>query len=294
VPIGADSGGLDDVLRAADAACYVAKEAGGNRAHAYTLDDTAIGVRFGEMQWVQRLQRALDEKRLQLHYQLIKPLARAGVPRQLCEVFLRLVETDGQLIAPQAFIPAAERYNLIDVVDRWVIRHALRAVAEQPPPDAALFAVNISARSLGNRSFLPYVLQELESSGVAPWQIAFEVTETAAISSLDCAIRFISAVRKLGCQLVLDDFGCGLSSFAYLRDLPVDFLKIDGDFVRRVAKSSIDRALVESINQVGHVMGLETIAEGVEDDDTLQVLRQVGVDYVQGYLLDEPRPLLPG
>ena len=296
VPITADSGDLNQVMGAADAALYIAKDSGRNRVHEYEVDDTAVAERYGEMQWIHRIQRALEERRFRLFYQLIQPLGGENAGRELlCEVLLRMIDSTGKVVEPSAFMSAAERYHLIGELDRWVLRTAFRALAEAQRREVSrpvLFAMNISAQSLADDTFHTFVAEEIERSCVDPRRLCFEITETAAISKLDSAIRFISALKVKGCRFILDDFGSGLSSFAYLRDLSVDFLKIEGEFVQNMVEDRIKRAMVESINQIGHVMGLQTIAEWVENRQTMDALREMGVDYAQGYWLCRPQPLV--
>jgi diguanylate cyclase (GGDEF)-like protein/PAS domain S-box-containing protein len=289
VPITAGSGDLAQVLSAADAACSMAKESGGNRLHEYQPDDTALAERYGAMQWIHRIRNAFAEDRFCLYRQSIEPLAaRPGEP-PLLEIFIRMRDEEGRIIAPGAFIPAAERYHLISAIDRWVVHTAFAALAARREP--ACFAINLSGQSLGDEAFLAAVLAELEATGADPRRVCFEITETAAVGNLAQAMRFIGALKELGCRFVLDDFGSGLSSFAYLKNLPVDFLKIDGAFVRGMADNTVQRALVQSIHQIGRVMGIHTVAESVEDRETLEALRQIGVDYAQGYCLSLPEPL---
>jgi len=282
-------------MSAADAACYVAKDSGRNRVHEYERDDTLVAERYGEMQWVHRIHRSFEDKRFRLFYQLIQPLGAEGSPRDLlCEVLIRMLGGDGKIIEPSAFIAAAERYHLIGSLDRWVVKTAFAALAEAQRREwsrPVLFAINLSGQSLGDDAFLEYVLEEIEATGVAPARICFEITETAAVSNLAQAIQFISTLKDLGCRFILDDFGSGLSSFAYLKNLNVDFLKIDGAFVRDMLGSSVQRALVESIHQIGQVMGIRTIAESVENRETLELLLEIGVDYAQGYGIVIPEPL---
>src|SRR5579872_1220429 len=235
VPIDADSGDLAQVLSAADAACYVAKDGGRNRVHEYEIDDTLVAERYGEMQWIHRIHRAFEDKRFRLFYQLIQPLSDPDAtenaePRDLlCEVFIRMLDRAGGVIEPSAFIAAAERYHLISSIDRWVVKTAFSALAEAQKREwsrPVLFAINLSGQSLGEEGFLAFVVEELDKSAVDATRICFEITETAAISKLDSAMRFIAALKAKGCRFILDDFGSGLSSFAYLRDLQVDYLKI--------------------------------------------------------------------
>ncbi|HVT60075.1 MAG TPA: EAL domain-containing protein [Thermoanaerobaculia bacterium] len=288
---------LAQAMSAADAACYVAKDQGRNRTHEYEIDDTAVGERYGEMQWIHRIHGAFAERRFRLFYQLIQPLqaAASGERELLCEIFLRMLDRSGQVIEPAAFVAAAERYHLATSLDRWVVKTAFAALAESqriPASQPVLFAINLSGQSLGDESFLAFVVEELAASGVDPRRIGFEITETAAISRFDRALRFFSTLNAKGFRFILDDFGTGLSSFAYLRDLPVAFLKIDGDFVRNLTQDPIRRAMVESINQIGHVMGIQTIAEWVENRATFDALKEIGVDYAQGFWIGHPEPLI--
>lgn len=289
VPIGPDSGDLTALMIAADAACYAAKEGGRNRLHEYEPDDTALAERSGEMQWIHRIHKAFDEKRFRLFAQPIMPLAiKDGL--KMSELILRLIDENGQIVLPTEFIPAAERYRLVPAIDRWVVHNALAAIAVHPDKERA-FTINLSGQSLSEESFLEYVVQKLTSARVPTERVYFEITETAAIAHHGRAMNFISILRGLGVRFVLDDFGTGFSTFAYLKNLPVDFLKIDGEFVRDITTNPIHEALVESINQVGHVMGIRTIAEAVEDAATLDRLERLGVDYAQGFHLARPQPL---
>jgi diguanylate cyclase (GGDEF)-like protein/PAS domain S-box-containing protein len=295
VPVNAESGDLAQLLSAADAACYVAKDRGRNRVHEYEQDDTLVAERYGEMQWIHRIHRAFEDHRFRLYYQTIQPLSADPGRELMCEVFIRMLDRKGLLVEPTAFIAAAERYHMIGSIDRWVVRTAFRALAEAQRRELArplLFAINLSGQSLSEDTFLPFVIEELLTSGVDSRRICFEITETAAISKLDSAMSFIAALKEKGCRFVLDDFGSGLSSFAYLRDLPVDYLKIDGEFVRGMVEDRVKRALVESINQIGHVMGIHTIAECVENRQTMDALREIGVDYAQGFWITRPQPLI--
>ncbi len=294
VPINPETADMAHALSAADAACYVAKESGRNRMHEYQPDDSALAERYGEMQWVHRIHKAFAEHRFCLYHQPIMPL-RAAFQNEppLCEIFIRMIEEDGRLASPAAFIPAAERYHLIGSIDRWVVHAAFVALACRAlsHEDETCFAINLSGQSMGDDAFLEYVLEEIEVTGVVPQRIYFEITETAAVENLVQAMAFIRVLKERGCRFVLDDFGAGLSSFAYLKNLQVDYLKIDGTFVRDMVGSPVQRALVESIHQIGQVMGIRTIAECVENRATLEMLREVGVDYVQGFGIAIPEPL---
>jgi diguanylate cyclase (GGDEF)-like protein/PAS domain S-box-containing protein len=294
VPITATSGNLVDVMSAADAACYVAKDLGRNRLHVYREGDVALSKRKGEMEWVHQITHAIDNNELFLYCQRIAPITRQADGSEFYELMVRMHGQETDIVLPGHFIPAAERYNLMTAIDSWVVHEAFRFIhdinlSRQDTP--ITFAINLSGQSLCDDKFLRLVINELDSSGVFPGSVCFEVTETAAVSNLTRAISFISILRGMGCRFALDDFGSGLSSFAYLKNLTVDYLKIDGSFIRDIADDPIDHALVSSINQIGHVMGIRTIAEFVESDEILGKLRDIGVDYVQGYNVHKPEPL---
>ncbi len=292
VPISADSGSLTDVLSAADSACYVAKDLGRNRVHIYQPDDDALARRHGEMQWVQRINDGLAQGSFRLYGQRIAPLGAGDPP--MCEILLRLEEPGTMSVPPSAFIPAAERYYLMPAIDRWVIHHALQELGGQSAssmPAGKLYAINLSGQSLCEDQFLDFVIRELQASGLPPSCLCFEITETAAVANLTRAIDFITRLKAMGCQFALDDFGSGLSSFGYLKNLPVDYLKIAGNFIQDMNTDPVDLAMVDAINQIGHVMGLHTIAESVENDATLERLRTLGVDFAQGYGVHTPVPL---
>ncbi len=284
---------LSDVLRAADAACYLAKEEGRNRVHVYRPDDTELTRRFGEMHWVAEISGALDEDRFELMYQTIAPLDPASATGRHFEVLVRMRSPDGQLIPPGAFLPAAERYNLAGRLDWWVVEHTLAWLEAHPDAlaDLHLCSINLSGQSLVDDGFMTALLGCIDSSAVPAAKLCFEITETAAIGNLASARHFVETLRARGCSVALDDFGSGLSSFGYLKDLPIDYLKIDGVFVKHMASDPIDRAMVKSINEIGHVMGKRTVAEFVEDEAILECLREIGVDHVQGYGIDRPQPL---
>ncbi len=292
VPIDSSSTGIADVLSAADGACYTAKEKGRNRIHVFRHDDTELKRRHTEMKWVVEIQRAIEEKRMTLWYQPIVPVS-GGARHGHYELLLRMIDERGKLIPPGAFLPAVERYDLSDKVDRWVVETAFQWLVNHPRElgSPTVCSINLSGHSLEDDAFLKFVSQSLRRFRIPPRKICFEVTETAAVASLATATNFISTLRDQGCYFALDDFGTGLSSFGYLKSLPVDFLKIDGMFVRDITSNPIDRAMVRSVNEIGHVMGKKTIAEFVENDEILHVLRKIGVDYAQGYGIGRPRPI---
>jgi len=295
VPITARGGALIDVLSLADAACYVAKEAGRNRVHVADEKDKAVARHHREMEWIHRISQAFEENRFELYYQPIAPIVDVNDhSRPRGEVLMRMLDDDGKPISPMAFIPAAERYNLMPTIDRWVVRTTLGKLREAQGPEMSppfRCTINLSGQSLTDDHFLDFVLSQFHESDISGENVCFEITETAAITNLSRAKQFISTLKKQGCYFALDDFGSGLSSFGYLKGLQVDYIKIDGSFVKDMVEDRLDRAMVESINQVGHVMGLETIAEFVESDDIIEALREIGVDYGQGYGIASPEPL---
>jgi len=249
--------------------------------------------RHGEIEWVDRLTRAFEEERFRLYFQEIYPLP-LGQPCRRREILLRMVDDDGRVVPPMAFIPAAERYNLMPTLDRWVVRTSFEWLArnrEELCPDA-LLSINLSGQSLGDEAFADFVLDEIHKHGIDARHVCFEITETAAIANLSRALRLMNTLRAAGCRFSLDDFGSGMSSFAYLKTLPVDSIKIDGAFVRDMLTDAVDFAMVEAITRIGHVMGLATIAEYVENEEIARRLTALGVDYAQGYGLHRPQPLI--
>lgn len=295
VPVTAQSADLTAVLVAADAACYVAKEAGRNRVHVSLPDDKHVLRHRGEMQWVSRIREALEEDRFQLVFEPMLDLRTPGRGVRHFEILTRMVDGRGAVIMPGSFIPAAERYQLMASVDLHILRSLLRFLGTLPGgvlrPETASFAVNLSGSSLGSPGMLESMQQAIQQSGVPPSSLSFEITETAAIANLDESVRWMKRLRELGCRFSLDDFGSGLSSYAYLRNLPVDYLKIDGSFIRRIEEDPLNLAIVNSINDIGHQIGLRTIAEHVENEAVLAKVRGVGVDFAQGYGIGRARPL---
>jgi diguanylate cyclase (GGDEF)-like protein/PAS domain S-box-containing protein len=294
IAINADNAEMSQVLSAADIACYAAKDSGRNRIHVYESSDKAVSERFGQMHWTARISKALEEGRFQLYQQPIVGVQTKD--RNHLEVLLRMIDEDGKVIPPGAFMPAAERYGLMPDIDRWVIREVFKHMDKDDPADPIkntdrVIAINLSGDSINDSELLDYILQQKEKYHITLSQVCFEITETVAISNLSKATVFINELKKHGCQFALDDFGSGLSSFAYLKNLPVNYLKIDGGFVRNISRDRIDRTMVESIQHIGEVMGLSTIAEHVEDESTLTVLEEIGLDYVQGFHLGRPQAI---
>lgn len=291
VEIDAASPGVGELLIAADAACYAAKESGRNRIHRYHEADQALLRRRGEMEWASRITQALDEGRLQIYCQYLEPL-RAGDGARHYELLLRMVDADDSVIPPMAFLPAAERYRLAAILDGWVLDQVIERCAgmlERHPE--VILSLNLSGASLGDQDFQALIRQRLNEHPRIAANLCLEITETAAIANLDNALQLISDLRVLGCRFALDDFGSGLSSFAYLRSLPVDYLKIDGTFVRDMHQDPVDAAMVEAIHKVAQLMRVRTVAEYVENAQTLEMLRALGVDYAQGYHIHSPQPL---
>ena len=290
VPITADNEDVAALLTAADSACAAAKEAGRNRIHSFQENDIDLMRRRREMQWAARINNALEENRFELFRQTIQPL-QVEEDGAHYEILLRMRDENGGIISPGLFIEAAERYGITPSIDRWVIRSAFRwLVSEADERERlSLCSINLSGQSLGDEKFLPFVVDQFQMSGIDATKICFEITETAAIASYSQANRFINALKELGCMFALDDFGTGLSSFGYLKHFPVDFLKIDGSFVKEILHDPIDREMVRSINEIGHLTGKRTIAEFAENEEIITMLRGMGIDYAQGYGVSEPK-----
>ena len=287
------TGNAVDVLKEADSACYAAKERGRNRVHVFRPDDEDLALRQGEMQWVERIRAGLDENRFVLYGQLIVPIADKNQEGLHFETLVRFLDEKGKVIPPGAFLPAAERYNLATALDKWVISHLFEWLEQHPDclNRLAVCSVNLSGLSLSDESMLDFITEAFIKYSIPTTKICFEITETAAIGNLNDATQFIQQLRGIGCSFSLDDFGSGLSSFAYLKNLPVDYLKIDGLFVKDILEDKVDLAMVKSINEVGHVMGKKTIAEFVENKEIFDLLNELGVDYAQGYGIAKPVPL---
>ena len=290
-----EAGGVTaaELMRAADSACHAAKEAGRNRLQRYTADDKDLVKRDDIMAWVTRLNEAIEANRLLLRCQRIEATSAEGDPRPAYEVLISISGEEGELVAPAEFMHAAERYNRMHAVDRWVVSHVLRWMHANPQVVAGLdhLSINLSGHSLNDTTLLEFLFEMFQRYPVPRERICFEVTETAAIANLEDAADFIRELQGLGCRFSLDDFGSGLASYGHLKHLPVDYIKIDGSFIRDVADDPADLALVRSINEMGHLMGKRTIAEYVENDAIRTLMAEIGVDYVQGYGVEKPRPL---
>jgi diguanylate cyclase (GGDEF)-like protein len=293
VPIDETSEGITPVMSAADSACYAAKNKGRNRIHVYTRSNSELAKRHGDLHWVARVEQALRDDGFDLSFQPIVPVTDRFEDGNHVELLLRMRDESGEPVPPGAFLPAAERYNLSVRIDRWVISKALEWLASHPSIMSRITtcAINISGQSMMDPEFLKFVSKSIEESHFSPHAICFEISETAAIANLTGAMRFMSSLRKVGCRFALDDFGSGLSSFAYLKSLPVDFLKIDGSFIKDIVDNPVDLAIVRSINEIGQVMEKHTIAEYVESEAVAAKLREVGIDYYQGYFIGRPRSI---
>ncbi len=284
---------LGQIMSAVDAACYLAKEKGRNRVHEYRLDDSELSIRHGEMEWITRINEALTHEKFCLFSQEIVALGQKPSHGMHFEILLRMLDKDDNLVLPMVFIPAAERYNLMPAVDRWVVATVFATLAKMKKQgkglDIQTCAINLSGTSIGDNNFLHFVQEQHVKFGIAPEIICFEITETSAIANFAKAAHFIQELRGIGYRFALDDFGAGMSSFAYLKNLPVDFIKIDGGFVKDMLNSPTDYAMVEAINKIGHLMGKQTIAEFAVNERIIGTLTEIGVDFAQGYGIGRPQ-----
>jgi diguanylate cyclase (GGDEF)-like protein len=292
VPISDGEKSLEHILCTADTACYMAKQSGRNRVHVAGHNDRDIANHRCEVEFANKIRESLQQDRFELHCQRIVPTQASAHAAQHIEILLRMRDKHGGLIPPGAFIPAAERYNLMPAIDRWVVEHAVSWLAGQPRRrELPTLMINLSGQSLCNDKFLRFVLASLENSNVPAHKLCFEITETSAVANLARAREFIDSLKRLGCSFALDDFGSGFSSFSYLKSLPVDYLKIDGAFVREMVENPIDFAMVKAINEIGQALQKRTIAEFVENKAILDKLKSLGVDFAQGYGIARPEPL---
>ncbi len=293
VEIGHESGSVVDALSAADSACYVAKQQGRSRVHVYSARDEAMARHRGEIQWLQRLQHAIKEDHFELYAQPIVAVAGRTETGPACEVLLRMRDEEGELVSPAEFIQSAERYQLMPGIDRWVIRTTFAALSHGALklPDDRSCTINLSGQTLGDPQFLEFVVETLDATGVNPGQVCFEVKESSVITNVSHASRFIEVLHGMGCTFALDDFGSGLGSFSNLKSLSMDYMKIDGSFTRGIGRDAVNQAMVTAMIKLARTLGIQVIAEEVEDTESLEAIRAMGVDFVQGYSIGRPKPL---
>jgi len=292
VEINEQSGNLTDILKAADSACYVAKDLGRNRIHVYTENDLELTARLGHMNCAQDIQKALNEDRFTLYVQKIQA-NDTNDDKWHGEILIRMLSEENEIIPPINFIPAAERYHLMVDIDKWVIDNAFLFIKELEEKfnHSVLCAINLSGQSICDKHFLEHIINKLDETKISPKSVCFEITETAAVTNFFYAEKLLDVLKKMGCSFSLDDFGSGLSSFGYLKRLDIDYLKIDGSFVKNILEDEKDFAIVKAINQIGKEMGIKTIAEFVENDALHKKLDKLGVDFVQGYGIAKPVPI---
>ena len=294
VEIGRDSGTIEDIMNAADSACYVAKKQGGLHVHVYSAREEASARHSGEIHWLLKLQGALRDNKFELYFQPIVHARAGGVSGPALEVFVRLASENGQPAAPPAeFIRAAERYRLMPHVDRWVVQAVFAALGRgglKLPPGRSV-AINIAGQTLGDNEFLEFVVDCFDHTGAHPGDICFEVTESSVVANLDHAQRFIAVLHGMGCEFALDNFGSGLSSFSTLKTLPMDYLKIDGSFIKNLAGDSVNQAMVAAMIELSRSLNFRVVAEHVEDQWALDTVTGMGIDFVQGFVVGRPQPL---
>jgi EAL domain-containing protein (putative c-di-GMP-specific phosphodiesterase class I) len=292
VEVSRESGALEELLVAADSACYVAKKQGTGQVVVYSARDEAHARQTGEIQWLQKLQGALRENRFQLHSQTIVPAFGDEGGGPAMELLVRMSDETGADVPPVDFIRAAERYRLMGLVDRWVVQTALAALgrgAIQVPSNRSV-AINISGQTLADTQFPEFVVEVLDSTGANPAQVCFEISESAVVANFEHARRFVGVLHGMGCQFALDDFGSAMGSFSNLKNLPMDYLKIDGSFTRNLARDTVNQAMVTAMIRLARTMNFKVIAEQLEDGSALDAARRMGVDFVQGYAVSRPQP----
>jgi diguanylate cyclase (GGDEF)-like protein/PAS domain S-box-containing protein len=296
VEVGPESGSGEAMLSAADSACYVAKQHGRGRAHVYSARDELLARERGEILWLQRLQRALKENQFELYVQPIIALSGRVEDGPAAEILLRMRDESGASVLPGQFLGAAERYQLMSHVDRWVVQAALTSIANGAPhlPEGRTCSINLSAQSLGDESFLDFVVNLLDHTGVAPGKLCFEIAEPAVMNNLDQARRFINVLHGIGCRFALDDFGSGMGSFANLKHLSLDYLKVHGTYTRDLHHDSVNREMVAAVTKLARSLDFRVVAEQVEDQETFEAVRSLGIDFIQGFIVERPRPLAGG
>lgn len=286
---------ISTIMSAADTACYTAKDNGRNRIHLFLAQDVDVAKRHGEMEWIGRIRLAMEERRFCLYYQPILPIKGTEDKHRYFEILLRKIDPNGRIIPPMAFIPAAERYHLMNSIDRWVIRNTFatyrQLLDKHESVENYVFTINLSGMSLSDKTLLGFIQEQFALHAIPPQAIYFEITETSAIVNLANTVELMHALKNIGCRFMLDDFGSGMSSFAYLKNLPVDFLKMDGTFVKDIATNAIDLAMVQSIHSIAESMKIKTIAEFVESAAVVDILQSMGVHYGQGFFLGTPAPI---
>lgn len=292
IPISEETDDIETLLTHVDSACYVAKQSGRNRVHVAQKNDQEVLRYRSDLAGVQNIRSALSDERFELYYQPVFKINEHDTTLEHCEVLLRIKDDEGNVYSPADFIPLAEKYNLMIDIDRWVVKNVLTWIETwQDQMQLPRLLVNLSGLSYMDDEFLIFLIAALEKADIDYTRLAFEITETAAVDDVKKALHFIHRIREFGCRFALDDFGSGFSTFAYLKNLPIEYLKIDGTLVMNMQNDNVDREMVRAINQVGHIVGAKTIAEFVENDEILQELRLLGVDYAQGYGLQRPAPI---
>jgi EAL domain-containing protein (putative c-di-GMP-specific phosphodiesterase class I) len=293
VEIGQDSGDLEETMAAADSACYVAKRKGSGQVSVYSVRDEAEARRSGEVQWLQMLQTAIRDDQFRLYSQPIVSSDSSEHSGPAMELLIRLVDGKGSDRLPSDFLRAAERYRLMSLIDRWVVQAALTAVGHGiiELPDKRCLSINISGQTLGDEHFLGFVVDCFDSIGVDPSRICFELSEASVVSNLEPAQRFVDVLHGMGCKFALDDFGSNFGAFSNLKNLSVDYLKIDGSFIRNLSHDTVNQAMVAAMIKLARSLNFKVIAEQVEDKASVDAVRTMGVDYLQGFAIGRPRPL---
>lgn len=293
VEVGHESASAEAVLSATDSACYVAKQQGRGRVHVYSARDEILARERGEIQWLQRLQKALKENQFELYVQPIVGVTGRVDSGPAAEVLLRMRDEAGKIILPAHFLGAAERYQLMSHVDRWVVQAALTAIARGTPhlPEGRTCGINLSGQILGDEDFLQYVVDLLDHTGVEPDKLCFEIAESAVITNIEHARRFVNVVHGMGCQFALDDFGSGIGSFANLKQLSLDYLKIDGSYTRNLEHDSVNREMITAMVKLARRLDFKVVAEQVEDQETFEAIRELGIEFIQGFVVERPHPL---